>query len=160
MTDNNIILEMFMSIKKDLEDLKILAGKIISPEYQENKTKVPSSPKNYSRYRFNGKEYGKSRLVLAVIQKYMQDNSHLSAKELQETFKPVLQGSFGTVRTLDFVKEKNYGGKLKRYFDAPEEIIKTATVECVVCTQWAMHNIDNFINHAERLGYTIEKIED
>ena len=49
-------------------------------------TKMSTTGKDTSKYIFEGKKYGKNRLVLAVVNKYMEMNPNISAIQLIMTF--------------------------------------------------------------------------
>ena len=166
MSNESIIVELLnrvIALEKNVSNLKsLLCGENTQTRHQGNNLKDnllnnTKRQRNYDQYEFNGEKYGKGRLVLAVVKQYMLDYPNTSADKLMKQFPPESQGPFGVVRELSEVKEKNYQGA-KRYFDAPGEIIKTTTDECVVSTQWGIENIINFIEDAERLGYTIKKL--
>lgn len=42
--------------------------------------------KDYTKYQFNGGIYGKGRLVLAVVQDYVEKHPTVTVPELQKTF--------------------------------------------------------------------------
>ena len=56
-------------------------------------------------------------------------------------------------------KDKGIGGQ-KRYFVDANDVVKLDSgEEVVVCTQWGVGNIDNFIKHVENtVGYDIDKV--
>lgn len=62
-------------------------------------------PTDNTKYIFNRNEYGKGRLVLAVVKQYMHDNGH-SLNELKNEFPSYLQGSIGVVIVLSRVREQ------------------------------------------------------
>ena len=104
-----------------------------------------------TKYMFNGVVYCKNRFVLAVVKEYMKNNPDISANMLMTVFDRSLQGSLGVVRTLADVKSK-YMDYERRFFCRPNEIIHTATDDCVVCTQWGVGNIGKFIERIGDLG--------
>lgn len=113
--------------------------------------------KDFSKYRFDGQIYGKSRLVLAVVKQYVADYNPHTFEELRQAFPDELQGSFAVVCLVEDVPDKYRGiGGVKRYFD---EIIRLASGERVlVSTQWGA-NIERFIEQAMFvLGYEIYKV--
>ena len=115
--------------------------------------------KDYSKYLFDGRTYGKSRLVLAVVEKYVKQHYNLNFADLEKAFPASLQGSLGVVKILDSVPEKYKGiGGVKRYFVKDNEIIRLPSGEKVtVSTQWG-NNIIGFIDYVtSTLGYEIEK---
>lgn len=113
--------------------------------------------KDFSKYRFDGQIYCKSRLVLAVVKQYVADYNPHTFEELRQAFPDELEGSFAVVRLVEDVPDKYRGiGGVKRYFD---EIIRLASGERVlVSTQWGA-NIERFIEQAMFvLGYEIYKV--
>lgn len=122
---------------------------------------ITNTVKDYSTYQFNGNEYRKSRLVLAVVKKYVEDKNPISFSDLLDVFPDKLQGTKrGVVKLLCDVpnKDKGIGGQ-RRYFVDAAEIIKIGSDEIVVSTQWGAGNIDTFIDYAvSTLNYTITKI--
>lgn len=128
---------------------------VITDKYAPEKVKG----KDYSKYLFNGNEYRKGRLVLAVVKKYLEGNSKLSYKQLLEIFPDSLQGSLGVLRRIEEIKDQ------KRYFTKPEELLKTGDgKEIALCTQWGenkdpkKNNIKKFVDYSTKdLGFKIEK---
>lgn len=113
--------------------------------------------KDTTKYLFNGVPYGKGRLVLAVIKEYVRLNPEMTALELTSSFSPKIQGSLGVVRTLEDARDLSSDYE-RRFFTRENELIHTATEDCVVCSQWGKFNINNFIRRAEELGFTITTI--
>lgn len=114
--------------------------------------------KDFSKYLFEGNTYGKSRLVLAVVKKYVEDHHPATFDELESVFPSSLQGSLGVVRRIDEVSDKYKGiGGVKRYF--VDDVINLVSGEkVVVCTQWGA-NIERFIDHVKnKLKYRVEKV--
>lgn len=117
-----------------------------------------ASGRDTTKYLFNGKTYGKNRLVLAVVQKYVREHPNVSAEDLMSTFDKSLQGSFGVVRRLDGLKE-SHADYEHRFFTAPNEKIQTSTGICLVSTQWGKPNIGAFLKRAKQLNYEIAEIK-
>jgi hypothetical protein len=59
----------------------------------ETNKKTAKSGKDTTKYLFNGQTYGKNRLVLAVVQKYAEENPNISADDLMYAFDNSLQGT-------------------------------------------------------------------
>ena len=76
------------------------------------------------------------------------------------TFDKSLQGSLGVVRTLADAQDlyDTEAECKRRFFCKPDEIIKTKTEDCVVCSQWGVSNIDNIIARAKELGINVTTI--
>lgn len=118
---------------------------------------VDRAGQDTTKYLFNGTIYGKGKLVLAVVKKYMQDNPATSAQLLLTVFPKELQGSRGVVKLVSET-HINCQDPEKRFFLRPNDIIQTATQECAVCSQWGIGNIDRLINKARSLGMKIDII--
>lgn len=119
---------------------------------------APRSPKDSTQYIFNGIRYGKGRLVLAVVQQFMNDHPETSSEELELTFDKTLQGTaYGVVRRINDIK-LNWSKPEQRFFMSQNDIIQTSDYDCAVCSQWGIFNIDKFISRATALGYTIDQI--
>jgi hypothetical protein len=115
--------------------------------------------KDFSKYIFEGNTYGKSRLVLAVVKKYVEDHQPTTFDELESVFPSHIQGSLGVVRRIEDVSDKYKGiGGVKRYF--VDDVIYLASGEqVIVCTQFGATNTEKFVEHVtNELGYAIEKV--
>ena len=166
MNYDRVILELLDRVAK-LEDevskLKREKPSEIELQSDENENKKsyldysPTSKKDTTRYVFKGQVCGKNRLVLAVVQEYVKEHPNISSSELLLTFDRKIQGSLGVVRELEELK-KLFPDYRRRFFIAPNEIIRTTTGDCVVCSQWGIGNIGDFIIRANQLGYDIQPI--
>lgn len=117
-----------------------------------------SKTKDITRYHFNGKTYGKGRLVLAVIKKYVADNPDVTFAELEAAFPQNLQGSHGVFREKqDAITLANE--KRKRHFINEEECIQLKDLAIAVCSQWGIGNIGRFTDKAKELSYMITEVK-
>jgi len=112
-----------------------------------------------TKYLFEGSLYSKNRLVLAVIKKYVSDHPDSNFNELQSVFPKPIQGSAGVINEAGFVKEKYSDKQNKRHFVKPDEEIQLTDCKAVVCTEWGIGNINDFLNKAEEIGYEITATE-
>lgn len=114
-----------------------------------------------SRYKFKGHLYKKSRLVLAVVKDYVNNHKTSTIEELKKVFPKKLQKQkFGVIEDKLVVDKKimNNAGTSIRYF--VNDSIHVADGYIYVCNQWCsgqLHNIEEFIAHARKLGYVIEE---
>jgi len=119
----------------------------------------------YTKYNFKTSEYGKGRLVHAVVKKYIKDFNPTLAR-LQEAFPLDLQGSHGVFITSEELNDKSLTSHdvKNRYFSKDSEAIKLLEGNTVfVCSQWGTSiggdgNIDCFIDKARELGYEIDVV--
>ena len=160
------LLEKFHEKNKDLFDavLTMLANdENLSPEDRKSMKLAlnVSDNRDYSKYIFEGKTYGKGKLVLAVVQKYVADNPTVTFDDLQKTFPDLLQGSKGVVRLYDSVSPEDRGenGAIKRYYVNNDEIIKLNGLKVLVSDQWGAGNVEKFIENAvNNLNLDIQKV--
>jgi hypothetical protein len=127
---------------------------LLEDEVQRLKSIEDSSKRDTTKYIFDGEKHGKGRLALAIVKKYMEENPQTSANELMTVFDKSLQGSYGVIQKIEDAK-KNRTDYKKRFFALPNEVIKTSTETCVVCSQWGIDNIGNMIARARQLGFEI-----
>jgi len=115
--------------------------------------------KDNTKYEFNGETYGKGRLVLAVVVEYINHNPDISLDELCVVFPDKLQGSrIGVFNTIEDIESKYVNKRDKRHYLADTDIIQLKDCVVAVCTQWGAPNIAPFLQQAELLGYSINKI--
>ena len=160
------LLEKFHEKNKDLFDavLTMLADdENLSPEDRKNMKLALSVSDNrdYSKYVFEGQTYGKGRLVLAVVKKYVADNPTVLFFDLLKAFPDDLQGAKGVVRLSNDVsdEDKGIGGTKRYYTGVSEKIPLSSGEEVLVSDQWGAPNIDKFIKNAvDNLNYDIQKV--
>lgn len=114
--------------------------------------------RDYSKYNFKNKIYGKGRLVQAVVKDYVQNHSGITYSDLLKTFPAELHGGNREVfirvqEAQEIVKNTGY----KRHYLNEEDKIKLSDCDVVVCSQWGTGNIDNFINHVNKIGINVVK---
>lgn len=114
----------------------------------------PASNRDYTKYLYNGDEWGKGRLVLAVVKRLVQEREETSYDELFEIFPRDLQGSLGV-----FAKTVDANHFANRYFLKSNEQIALSDCIVAVCSQWDKDNIKKFTDEAEKLGMKITKLE-
>ena len=109
-----------------------------------------------SKYSLNGSEFMKANVfAYHVVSEYVKLHPEATFKELQAVFPdPKNEGSYGVIRSLEYIKEKNYKGI--RYFMEPEEILKSAdNIEFAVSTEWSWHNTPELAVRARELGFIV-----
>ena len=153
-----------------LSKINELERKVFELELKVNKlenstqTKQPTQEeeKKYNtrieRYLFEGNYYKKSRLVLAVINKYVYDHPNITAEELDEAFpsRKFKLSTFSCVKKFENIPANHKDPeKVKRYFiDEDTLITLNDGTKMAVCTQWGT-NIILFIEHVKKFGYEI-----
>ena len=155
---NELILDMLNRIVKLEKEVELLKKEKISSEVISQETFVEERPvqRDKTRYMFNGNVYLKNKLVLALVKDYVSKNKDITCNELKMVFDKSLQGSIGVVEYERIAKQrKDYQ---VRFFEKEDEILRLVDGNMLVCSQWGILNISNFIKRAEQLGYEIEQI--
>lgn len=130
---------------------------VITELYQPQR---PRNGRDYTKYIYKNSNYGKARLVLAVIKDYVQNKPGITFDGLRDAFPLNLQGSITLplFRRLDEIGEDP---KLsKRYFSRYEDQIELNDKATIVVTnQWGIGNIGTFLKHVETIK-SIDRIEE
>ena len=155
---NELILDMLNRIVKLEKEVELLKKEKSKVEAIPKETFVEERPvqRDKTRYMFNGNVYLKNKLVLALVKDYVSKNKDITCNELKMVFDKSLQGSIGVVEYEHIAKQrKDYQ---VRFFEKEDEILRLVDGNMMVCSQWGVLNISNFIKRAEQLGYKIEQI--
>ena len=128
-------------------DLKYYS--LIKPSVKKHESK-----RDVSKYTFNGQEYGKSRLALAVITDYVKKNKP-TYPELCEIFPIKLIPPYGLLKSkaeaLEVSKDR------KRFFLNDHEVLDLSDGPVCVSNQFTKDRIEKFIQIAEeKLGCEIK----
>ena len=125
----------------------------IAPELVKKEPVPKSADRDSSKYRFNGQKYGKGPLVRAIVEQYVKDNPIITYDELKKVFPNTLMPRLGVFEDVETAKKLARGGN--RYFTKPEHIIKLANKKIVVCNQWTLALLTEFLSCTEALGFTL-----
>jgi len=119
---------------------------------------VEVSEKDFSKFRFNGQEYNKARLVNAVLKAYVKQKPDTTYDQLKKLFPDPIQGSHGvfTLRSNAAAVYKKTGHK--RYYLEPGEVIRLKDAAISTCNQWKQDNIHTFIETANSLKMSIVEV--
>ncbi len=116
----------------------------------------PTVSKDASKYKFDGQVFGKGRLVLAIVKRYVEAHPATTFAELQQAFPKHCQGSLGVVATVEQANEIYTTTARKRHFLDPEDVIQLPDSTVAISSQWGIGNIDHFIKQARKLKFTID----
>ena len=117
-------------------------------------------PRDLTKFSFNGKSYGKGKLVQAIVEEYVSNHPEISFSNLLDVFPKHLQGIRGVFIKYEVAQEIFDRTGHKRHYIKSTELIKLSDCMVAVCTQWNKDNIKNFINKSESIGFTITPIRD
>ncbi len=125
----------------------------IAPEHVKKEARPKSTGRDNSKFSFQDNEYGKGRLVQAVVKAHVAANPNVTLEELETAFPPQLMPRFGKLRTEAAAKE--IAPKGKRYFEKDNDKICLIDCHIVICNQHTLSTTQAFIATATELGYEI-----
>ena len=129
---------------------------IIDGSDVETKVNIDKGGRDVTKYKFNGVEYGKSRLAHAIISYYVKKNEPIY-KELCDVFPVKLIPPYGLfvplAEALEVSKDR------ARFFVKDREVLELSDGPVCVSNQFTKERIDKLINITqERLEYEILEI--
>ncbi len=149
------------------DNIKNFIKKVIKLGYmnkQQSKTQATKSHstkdksesnRDLTQYEFNGKLYGKGRLVLAIVKEHVARHPKISHKRLRNAFPEELANN-KIFTTLAKAKDVSTRTKHSRNFIKDEDVIELMDgLKIAVSTEWSIDNIQRFLKRAEELGYKI-----
>ena len=119
------------------------------------KPTISEVTRDTTKYNFNNEVYGKGRLVLAIVKKYVLDNPIINLNGLLDVFPKNIQGSSGVFLKIEEAQEIYERTSHKRHFIKEEEVIILSDCTIAICSEWGSGNIDNIIRNAENIGYEV-----
>jgi len=123
----------------------------------DERREARKSSKDYTRYIFNGSSFNKRKLVLAVIQKWVDENDPKSLSDLLQVFPQEVRGSGLFVSEQD-AKEIYERQNIYRHFLGENEILEFQdSTRYAISNQWGKGNIERFIEQSRKIGYAIEE---
>jgi len=132
---------------------------IVSTEARNEK-----GPKNRDRVTFEGEEYGKAKLVRAIVIAFVKANPKMSFEKLDaklnfdENGRRVYPKYDVICATSDDLVKKSINGKYKRYYTNQLQTSGDG-IEFAICREWGLDNVDkDFIDAIAKgqLGYKVD----
>lgn len=120
-------------------------------------TTVAATSRDSTKYLFEKQTYGKGRLVVAVLKKFVSDNPSTTYKQLADKFPPSLMKRYSVFEEISKAKELS-GTRDRYFFKTEDEITLGDHKKVVVCSQWTAPLINGFIKVAtsKEIGYKIK----
>lgn len=125
---------------------------VTTDTYRPENVKIGN--RDLSKYTFEGKQYGKGQLVLAVIKWYVEKHPTINFAGLTQKFPVNLQGSYGVFTTSEKANEEYARNSRKRHFIEPDQLIQLSDAVIAVCKEWGLksNNINRFIDKFNELA--------
>ncbi len=124
----------------------------------EERREARKSSKDHTHYLFNGSEYNKRKLVLAVIKDWISRHFPESFSDLLQAFPQETRGG-GMFVPLSEAKATYERQGIDRHFLGEDEIIQFSdSLQYAISNQWGKGNIEKFLAQAIKLGYEIKEI--
>ena len=114
-----------------------------------------------TKYLFEGKIFGKGRLVQAVVKRYVEAHPGITFAQLVQDFPRIIQGTGhdgGVIKTADQANEIYTRTGYRRHFMKPEDLIELANETVAVSNQWGIGNIQGFLDKARDLNFKIQSV--
>ncbi|WP_170130608.1 hypothetical protein [Sphaerotilus hippei] len=108
-----------------------------------------------TQYSLDGTRYGKGKLALAIIKKYVENNSPMTLEGLRQQFPRTTVGSYDIAAPTAEATEIYNNTRRKKHFLNQDQIIQLQGGPVAVCNQWGIGNIGRIIEIARKLGYVI-----
>ena len=133
----------------------VVATPVAAPQKQVPDTAKPKHQHDKTQYSINGGPLqGKRRFVYQIVKMYVEEHPSATFADLEQTFPSTLQGSYGVIRTTDYIREK--GIEEYRYLMKDGELLRSSdSVTFAVCSQWGIGNTPRVVELAKKLGYVI-----
>lgn len=123
-------------------------------EEKLTKNKFNQGGRDLTKYKFNGSEYNKGRLALAIIAQYAKEKKP-SLKMALELFPDEIIPPYGLIKPI--ADAKKMSKERQRFFIKPEEEIKLRDTVIAVSNQFTTERIEKVISIAKKeLKYTIK----
>ena len=151
----------FYASTDNLEPQKAESKPIISiPPADDTINDSPKRVFDHTEYSINGVDfYKKNGFVQVLVKEYVRLHPEKTYAELERVFPGELQGSFGVIQTLDYIRSKNYNGR--RYFTEDNNVLQSSDgITFAVSTQWGKGNIPRIIKLAKELGFNVVSSEE
>ena len=112
-----------------------------------------------TQYSINGEPFlNKRRFVHRLVKLYLDQHPSSSFVELEKVFAPALQGSYGVIQTVEYIRSKDFDGY--RYFMKDDDLLRSSDgILFAVCSQWGIGNTPKIVELAKKLGYVITTSE-
>lgn len=146
--------------KDDADNTQSITQNTIIKKIPEEANIEQKQQHDSTLFSINGGTFlNKRRFVYQLVKMYVEQHPSVSFSELEQVFKPELQGGYGVIRTMGYIRENNFKGS--RYLTKDNEILRSGDgIEFAVCSQWGIGNIMRVVELAKQLGYSIQTSND
>ena len=125
------------------------------------KEQTNRATKDTTKYRFEGKIYGKGQLVLAVVTSYVKAHPNITYDGLKNAFpKPPSGRKHEVFESVEQIKmdKATSNDRRDRYFLEDDKLLPIADDTIAVSNQWGIGNINPFLDNARELKLVIETV--
>lgn len=145
----------FTVTPKNIQPHSSITTTVTTPQKQSSHTPKSKHQHDKTQYSINGGPLlGKRRFVHQLVKIYVEEHSTATFAELEKEFNPALQGSYGVIRSVNYIREK--GIEEYRFLMKDDELLRSADgISFAVCSQWGIGNTSKIVNLAKQLGYVI-----
>jgi hypothetical protein len=144
----------FTATPKDGQQ-SVVTTHVAVPQKQVPDTAKSKHQHDNTQYSINGGSYqNKRRFVHQLVKMFVEEHPSATFAELENVFPSTLQGSYGVIRTTDYIRKKRI--EEYRYLMKDSELLRSSDgVTFAVCSQWGIGNTPRIVELAKELGYVI-----
>ena len=145
----------FTATPKDGQQSVVVATPVATSQNKYSDATKSKQPHDKTLYSINGGSFqNKRRFVHQLVKLYVEEHPSATFTDLEQTFPSTLQGSYGVIRTTDYIREK--GIEKSRYLMKDSELLYSSDgITFTVCSQWGIGNTPRVVELAKKLGYVI-----
>lgn len=145
----------FTATPKDGQQPVVVTTPVTPSQKKDSDATQSKQAHDKTQYSINGGTFqNKRRFVHQLVKMYVEEHPSATFADLEQTFPSTLQGSYGVIRTTDYIREK--GIEEYRYLMKDGELLRSSDgVTFAVCSQWGIGNTPRIVELAKKLGYVI-----
>lgn len=151
----SVVMPSVEKAKAAKAEVKETAKEAVKETEKTDKSEGKNFGRDFSKYQFNGQEFRKGKLVLAVV-KFIAEKQGCSFKKLLEIFPSELVRNYGVFTEASTARKMNNASGKQRYFCQADQFIKLKDGSVVAVTnQIGSNNIDPILEIARQNGCKI-----
>ena len=145
----------FTATPKDGQQPVVVTTPVATSQKKDSDATQSKQSHDKTQYSINGGLFqNKRRFVHHLVKMYVEEHPSATFADLEKTFPSTLQGSYGVIRTTDYIREKRI--EEYRYLMKDSELLHSSDgITFAVCSQWGIGNTPRVVELAQKLGYVI-----
>jgi hypothetical protein len=148
--------EIILDVQQIIPLPEVESYQVKIKQQSEERREARKSSRDYTQYIFLEKSYNKRKLVLAVIQHWIDNNHPKNLSDLLQAFpQEIRSGLF--IPKQEAIEISNKQGIYRHFLDDDEIINFPNDEQYAISNQWGKRNIVKFLQQSKQLGYEIKE---